>query len=77
MDGQLEFLRNVQISYAHFCPLYINKLFSLVSSKLLVFADDIKLYHTIHSPEDYLILQNDIDVFLEWSNHWLLYSSML
>jgi len=32
-----------------------------------MFADDIKLYHTIHSPEDCLILQNDIDVLLEWA----------
>ena len=52
--------------------LYINELPSLVSSKLLMFADDIKLYHTIHSPEDCLILQKDIDALLEWSNQWLL-----
>jgi len=30
--------------------LYVNELLSLVASKLLMFADDIKLYHTIHSP---------------------------
>ena len=45
---------------------------SLVSSKLLMFADDIKLYRTIRSPEDCLILQRDINAFLEWSKHWLL-----
>jgi len=39
--------------------LYINELPSL---ELLMFVDDIKLYCTIHSQEDCLILQNDIDV---------------
>jgi len=40
--------------------LYVNELLSLVSSELLMFADDIKLYRTIRSPEDCLILQRDI-----------------
>jgi len=51
--------------------LYVNKLPSLVCSKFL-FADDNKLYHTIRSPEDCLILQRDINVLLEWSKCWLL-----
>jgi len=37
-----------------------------------MFADDTKLYRTIWSPEDYLILQRDINVSLEWSKYWLL-----
>jgi len=41
--------------------LYVNELLLLVSSKLLMFADDIKLYRTIYSPEDCLILQRDIN----------------
>jgi len=49
--------------------LYVNELPSLVSSKLLMFADDIKLYHTIRSPEDYLILHRDINISLEWSKY--------
>ena len=52
--------------------LYVNVPLSLVSSKLLMFADDIKLYHTIYSPEDCSILQRDINVLLEWSKYWLL-----
>jgi len=52
--------------------LYVNELTSLVSSKLLMCADDIKLYHTIRSPEDCLILQRDINVLLEWLKYWLL-----
>ena len=53
--------------------LYINELPSLVSSKLLMSADDIKLYRSIRSPKDCLILQNDINILLDWSKHWLLF----
>ena len=52
--------------------LYINELPSLVSSQLLMFADDIKLYRRIRSPIDCRILQTDINILLDWSNHWLL-----
>ena len=45
--------------------LYINELPSLVSSQLLMFADDIKLYRCIRSPKDCLILQNDINILLD------------
>ena len=38
-----------------------------------MFADDIKLYRCIRSPEDCLILHNDINILLDWSKHWLLY----
>ena len=53
--------------------LYINELPSLVSSQLLTFADDIKLYRRIHSPIDCRILQADINILLaiDWSIHWL------
>ena len=52
--------------------LYVNELPPLVSCKLLMFANDIKLYCSTHSPEDCLILQNDINVLFNWSKHWLL-----
>ena len=52
--------------------LYVNELPSLVSSSLLMFADDIKLYRIIRSPEDCLQLQHDIDVLEQWSETWLL-----
>ena len=52
--------------------LYINELPSLVSSSLLMYADDIKLYRCIHSPEDCVILQNDINILFDWSKQWLL-----
>ena len=37
-----------------------------------MFADDIELYRTIHSFEDCLILQININILLDWSKHWLL-----
>ena len=52
--------------------LYVNELPSLVSSSLLMFADDIKLYRIIRSPEDCLQLQRDIDILEQWSKQWLL-----
>ena len=52
--------------------LYVNELPSLVSSSLVMFADDIKLYGCIRSPEDYSHLQHDIDILLQWSKKWLL-----
>ena len=47
--------------------LYVNELPSLVSSPLLMFADDIKLYRIIRSPEDCLQPQHNIDVLAQWS----------
>jgi len=47
--------------------LYANELPSLASCQLLMFADDIKLYHTIRSFEGCLMLQNDINILHDWS----------
>ena len=57
--------------------LYVNELQSLVSSQLLMFADDIKLYRTIRSSEDCLVLQNDINILLDWSKRGLLSFNIL
>ena len=48
------------------------KLPLLISSKLFMFADDIKLHRTIRSPKYCLIQQRDINVLLEWSKYRLL-----
>ena len=42
-----------------------------------MFADDIKLYRTIRSSEDCLVLQNDINILLDWSNRCLLSFNIL
>ena len=57
--------------------LYINDLPSLVSSQLLMFVDDIKLFRCIRSAEDCLVLQNDINIMLDWSKQWLLSFNVL
>jgi len=51
--------------------LYVNESSSLVSSSLLLFVD-IKLHHCIHSSEDCVEFQHDIDTLLQWSKEWLL-----
>jgi len=38
----------------------------------VILADDIKLYHTIHSFDDCVRLQNHINILLDWPKHWLL-----
>ena len=52
--------------------LYVNQLPSLVSSLLLMSADDIKLYEIIRSPEDSLQLQHEIDILEQWSEKWFM-----
>jgi len=39
-----------------------------LGSKLVLYADDILLYHTIRSKEDYMALQKDVDALNSWSN---------
>ena len=34
---------------------------------MVVYADDIALYQIIQSPEDYLLVQYDINAVLEWA----------
>ena len=46
---------------------YINDLPRLVTCKLVLFADDIKLWTQIESIADYLRLQSDLDVLYDWS----------
>ena len=47
---------------------YINDLPENVSSKVRLFAGDILLYNTIHTKEDYLILQEDLNTLQLWAN---------
>lgn len=50
--------------------LYINSLPDyLLYSKVLLFADDIKLFLKINSSSDCLLLQSDLDTFSDWANH--------
>ena len=52
--------------------LYINDLPSEITSNVMLFADDTKIFHEIKSIDDQELLQSDINNMFEWSNKWLL-----
>jgi len=48
----------------------INDIDEQIVSKILKFADDTKIYHTVQSPNDIEILQPDLHRLVEWSKDW-------
>jgi len=49
--------------------IYMSDINSIpLGSKLVLYADDILLYRTIKSKEDYMTLQKDVDALNSWSN---------
>ena len=58
------------------CPLmfllYINDITTNIKSPLRIFADDCLLYRVINSPEDTIILQQDLDQISDWVKIWQL-----
>jgi len=52
--------------------IFVNDMPNIINSTLLMFADDTKLYHTITSPHDCNILQQDIDQISTWGDHSLM-----
>ena len=50
--------------------VYINDLEYGVSSSVLKFADDTKIFRTIKSESDVKILQQDLQKISEWSETW-------
>ena len=38
--------------------------------KILKFADDSKIYHTVYSDEDVSAVQSDLCNLVEWSKEW-------
>ena len=51
---------------------YINDLPTCVSSDIRLFADDCLLYRTIHSQQDAVILQEDLNMLQQWEAQWLM-----
>ena len=49
---------------------YTNDLPENVSSKARLYADDVLLYKTIHTKEDCLTLQEDLNILKVWANKW-------
>ena len=52
--------------------LFVNDLPDEIQTNSLLFADDVKLYHKICSPEDSRLLQEDLDRLTAWSEAWKL-----
>jgi hypothetical protein len=52
--------------------IYINDLPEQVRSRLLLYADDSKLYRAIREEQDHATLQEDISALQDWSDRWLL-----
>ncbi|KAH9594796.1 hypothetical protein MS3_00000503 [Schistosoma haematobium] len=52
--------------------LYVNDLPCLLSSSVLLYADDVKIWRTIRCKSDSLELQNDLKKLSEWSQTWQL-----
>lgn len=49
--------------------IFINDLPPLIKSKILLFADDLKIFLRVDCLEDARQLQRDIDVIIEWCAH--------
>ena len=52
--------------------IYVNNLPDVVQSNLWMFADDTKIYHTISSDEDSILLQSDLHSIMRWCSMWLM-----
>ena len=52
--------------------LFCNDIPSHLSSKCLVYADDLKICKQVRSPEDAVALQTDLEKLSSWSNDWKL-----
>ena len=52
--------------------IYVNDIPDMVKSPILSFADDIKIFRSIKSYEDYTQLQLDLNYLSEWSSKWKL-----
>jgi len=55
-----------------FFIIYINDLSLLMKNKILLFADDTKIYTTISCSHPISTLQKDIDMCVKWSLSWQL-----
>ena len=50
--------------------LYINDITTNISSNIRLFADDCVLYRVIHSEQDHHILQQDLNLIIQWTVLW-------
>ena len=52
--------------------IYINDIDNVVTSKILKFADDTKLYRAVTNQDDIEILRSDLVNLCHWSKDWLM-----
>lgn len=52
--------------------IYVSDMPLIVNSTIFQFADDVKMFRTIKTIDDYLQLQHDIDILFAWSEKWQL-----
>ena len=52
--------------------LFVNDLPDKIQTNILLFADDVKLYHKITCPNDSKMLQTDLNCLASWSKDWKL-----
>ena len=54
--------------------IYINDLNYSITSNVLKFADDTKLYRKVNTDGDKQHLQNDLDRLVKWSEKWQMFN---
>ena len=52
--------------------LYINDINNAIISQIKLFADDSVMHRNIHTQNDQVILQNDLDTISSWAEKWLM-----
>ena len=52
--------------------IYINDIDDVVSSKILKFANDTKLFRAVTNQDDIDILRSDLVNLCHWSEYWLM-----
>jgi hypothetical protein len=52
--------------------IYVNDIPDNISCNILMFADDVKIWNPLNSPDSQEILQRNIDALHNWSEQWLL-----
>ena len=52
--------------------VYVSDISDNVSSNVILFADDTKLYSCVERQEDCNTLQEDINKLVSWSEKWLM-----
>ena len=52
--------------------IHVSDIPSVVNSSILQFADDVKMFRTIKSFNDFAQLQQDINSLVEWASKWQL-----